>query len=183
MDEAGRGPLAGPLVACAVLLRSGAVLPGVNDSKRLSDRARRALVPRIMDACLLTGTGVVEAAEIDGMGMARAVAAAFERASAPVAASGCLFLVDGLPVRGFPHPAEFVTGGDGRSLSIAAASILAKVFRDDIMLEADRKWPGYGFAANKGYGSRSHLDAIRRLGPCPIHRMSFRPLSPGLFDG
>lgn len=183
MDEAGRGPLAGPLVACAVLLGGGAALPGVDDSKRLSDRARRALVPRILDACELHGTGVVEPWEIDGMGMAAAVAAAFERASAPVAASCRLFLVDGLPVRGFPHPAEFVVGGDGLSLSIAAASVLAKVFRDDIMIEADRKWPGYGFASNKGYGSRSHFEALRRLGPCPIHRMSFRPLSPGLFDG
>lgn len=182
MDEAGRGPLAGPLVACAVLLRQDAGLPGVDDSKRLTDSARRALVPLILDACELRGTGVVEPGEIDSMGMAGAVAAAFERASAPVAPSGCLFLVDGLPVRGFRHPAEFVVGGDGLSLSIAAASVLAKVLRDDIMVQADRQWPGYGFASNKGYGSRSHLDAIRRLGPCPIHRMSFRPLSPGLFD-
>jgi ribonuclease HII len=177
IDEAGRGPLAGPLVASAVRLRPGSAPPGIADSKVLSDRRRRELTPLIMEASEAVATGIVDSREIDSLGMSAAVRLAFERAAAPLAGSTGLFLIDGLPVRGLSFPAEFVVDGDARSLSIAAASIIAKVARDDIMLEADLLYPGYGFAGHKGYGSRSHIEAIRRLGPCPIHRLSFRPLS------
>lgn len=187
VDEAGRGPLAGPLVAAAVCLPDGLDIPEVDDSKHLSDAARRKALPLILRSCLGHGVGVVEAGEIDARGMSTAVREAFERAVAACSTS-CRtapagFLVDGLPVRGLSFQARFVVKGDRRSLCVAAASILAKVTRDDMMLEAHSKWPPYGFASNKGYGSPAHLRAIDQYGPCPIHRMSFHPLSsPGLFD-
>jgi len=119
-------------------------------------------------------TGIVESSEIDTVGMAEAVRLSFTRAALDMPAD--LFLIDGLPVKNLNLHAEFIVKGDSKSLSIAAASIIAKVTRDDIMIKADRKYPGYGFASNKGYGSREHIEAIRKLGPCPIHRMSFAPL-------
>lgn len=187
IDEAGRGPLAGPLVAAAVCLPPGVDLPDVDDSKRLTDAGRRKALPRVVEACLGYGIGIVEAAEIDSRGMSTAVREAFERAAASCTGScpvpPSVYVVDGLPVKGLTFNAHFVVKGDRRSLSAAAASVIAKVTRDDIMLEAHGKWPQYGFAANKGYGSPAHLRAIDRFGPCPIHRMSFHPLcSPGLFD-
>jgi ribonuclease HII len=187
IDEAGRGPLAGPLVAAAVCLPAGMDLPDVDDSKKLTDASRRRALPRILEVCLGHGIGIVEPAEIDSNGMSAAVREAFERAAASCSSScptpPAVYVVDGLPVKGLSFQAQFVVKGDRRSLSAAAASVIAKVTRDDIMLEAHLQWPQYGFSANKGYGSPAHLRALGRFGPCPIHRMSFHPVSsPGLFD-
>ncbi|MEN8208559.1 MAG: ribonuclease HII [Candidatus Fermentibacteria bacterium] len=174
MDEAGRGPLAGPLVAAAVMFPGHTVLSEVNDSKKLSAAKRSRLFPMILEESKYCSTGIVEASEIDMAGMSEAVRLSFSRAAQGVPAD--LFLIDGLRVRNLNIPAEFIVKGDSKSLAIAAASIIAKVTRDDIMIEADRKYPGYGFASNKGYGSAKHMEAIRKLGPCPIHRMSFAPM-------
>ena len=150
------------------------VLDEVNDSKKLSGSRRRRLFPMIIEESEYCSTGIVESSEIDTVGMAEAVRLPFTRAAMGLPAD--LFLIDGLPVKNLNIPAEFIVKGDSKSLSIAAASIIAKVTRDDIMIEADLKYPGYGFASNKGYGSAGHMEAIRRLGPCPIHRMSFAPM-------
>ncbi len=150
------------------------VLTGVNDSKKLSGGKRKRLFPIITEESEYWSTGIVEPSEIDTVGMAQAVRLSFRRAAWDIPAD--LFLIDGLPVKDLNIPAEFIVKGDSKSLSIAAASIIAKVTRDEIMIEADRKYPGYGFASNKGYGSAEHMEAIRRLGPCPIHRMSFAPM-------
>jgi len=183
VDEAGRGPLAGPLVACAVVLPAGFVLPGLADSKVLSDSRRRALAPAIRENATALGTGVVSAGEIDGMGMAMALKLAFNRAMDPVVPACALFLVDGNPVSGLPHPCTFLVKGDSKSASVAAAGVLAKVTRDDMLLKLDGQYPQYGFSGHKGYGSPAHIDAIRRHGPCPEHRMSFAPLKFGTGDG
>ncbi len=150
------------------------VLNEVNDSKKLSASKRRRLFPVIIEESEYCSTGIVESSEIDTVGMAEAVRLSFTRTALGIPAD--LFLIDGLPVKNLNIPAEFIVKGDSKSLSIAAASIIAKVTRDDIMIKADRKYPGYGFASNKGYGSREHIEAIRKLGPCPIHRMSFAPM-------
>lgn len=183
VDEAGRGPLAGPLVACAVVLPEGFVLPGLADSKVLSDSRRRVLAPAIRENATALGTGVVSAGEIDGMGMAMALKLAFHRAMDPVAPACAVFLVDGNPVPGLSHPCTFLVKGDSKSASVAAAGVVAKVTRDDMLLKLHEKYPLYGFAGHKGYGSASHMDAIRRYGPCPEHRMSFAPLKFGTGDG
>jgi ribonuclease HII len=150
------------------------VLNEVNDSKKLSSSKRKRLFPVIIEKSEYCSTGIVEPSEIDTVGMAEAVRLSFTRAARGIPAD--LFLIDGLPVKNLNIPAEFIVKGDSKSLSIAAASIIAKVTRDDIMIEADRNYPGYGFASNKGYGTRDHIEAIRKLGPCPIHRMSFAPM-------
>jgi ribonuclease HII len=176
IDEAGRGPLAGPLVAGAVRLPPDADIPGVNDSKKLSDRRRRALLADILAVCESFGTGLVEPAEIDAMGMSLAGRTAFRRAADAAGPGIDLFLVDGLPVKGLGSGFMYFVKGDSSSLCIAAASILAKVTRDRIMIRAEAEYPGYGFAVNKGYGTPDHMEALARLGPSPIHRMSFSPL-------
>lgn len=177
IDEAGRGPLAGPLVACCVVLPPGRDLPGVFDSKALSPARRTALEGLIIDSCLGFGLGVVEPSELDSAGMSASVAASFERAAASCNVPVDVYLIDGLEVRDLGLPARFFVRGDSRSLSIAAASILAKVHRDRVMARADSEWPGYGFARNSGYGTAEHLEALRRLGPCPVHRRSFAPVA------
>lgn len=183
IDEAGRGPLAGPLVASAVVLppdagagREGGPLAGVDDSKRLSDSARRRLLPAIMQAAAAVGVGWVGNAEIDRLGMAAACRLAFLRAHARLGVAVDLALVDGLPVSDLPFRCRFVVRGDSSSLSIACASVVAKVTRDDYMVRMDGVFPGYGFASHKGYGTAGHMEALRRLGPTPIHRRSFAPL-------
>ena len=176
IDEAGRGPLAGPLVACALHLPPGKDIPGVTDSKALTDRRRRTLLGSIMQEALGWGIGVVAPGEIDDAGMTAAVRLSFARAVEDLDPPAEIYLVDGNPVRDPGFPCRFLVRGDSRSLSIAAASIVAKVTRDDIMIEAHGRWPGYGFDTNKGYGTRPHVRALSELGPCPIHRMSFSPL-------
>lgn len=176
MDEAGRGPLAGPLVASAVCIMNDPALQEVTDSKKLSSRKRMILFDEIINRAAGYSIGIVEASEIDETGMTEAVRLAFSRAAGSLDLKVNLYLVDGLPVRDLDLPAKFIVRGDSKSLSIAAASIIAKVSRDRMMIEADVIYPGYGFASHKGYGTRRHLEALRRLGPSPIHRMSFAPL-------
>ena len=148
----------------------------MNDSKKLTERRRRELLGEILRLCQSSGIGLVEPGEIDAMGMTRAVRTAFRRAADSLDPGVDLFLVDGLPVRGLERGFRYIVRGDSRSLCIAAASILAKVSRDRMMIEAEAEYPGYDFAANKGYGTPGHMEAIRRMGPCPIHRMSFSPM-------
>jgi ribonuclease HII len=178
IDEAGRGPLAGPLVVAAVILPRQVPLPPVRDSKQLTP-ARRAVLDAALRALpgLAFATVVVSPAEIDRRNILEATRAAMREAATRLLPAADYALIDGLPVPGFPLPSEAIVGGDARSASIAAASILAKVLRDGLMVEADRRWPGYGFARHKGYGTAAHLEALRRLGPCPEHRRSFAPVA------
>jgi ribonuclease HII len=181
IDEAGRGPLAGPLVASAVVLpprpdlESGGLL-AADDSKRLSDGARRRLLPAVLRTAVSVGLGWVGNAEIDALGMSAACRLAFLRAHARIGVPVDLALVDGLPVPGLPFACRFVVRGDSTSLSIACASIVAKVTRDDYMVRMEGVFPGYGFSSHKGYGTSAHMEALARLGPSPIHRRSFSPL-------
>lgn len=176
VDEAGRGPLAGPLVAAAVVFPGDFSHPMLNDSKKLTDKKRRELFPIVLDNAVAWSTGTVTPGEIDRNRMAWAVRTSFKRAMEPLAGDADLFLVDGNGVPGLGHPCLFVVRGDSKSLSIAAASILAKVTRDDMMVKAADAYPGYGFDRHKGYGTGDHLKALERLGPTPLHRMSFEPL-------
>ncbi|MGN0837309.1 MAG: ribonuclease HII [Akkermansia sp.] len=187
IDEAGRGPLAGPVVAAAVVLPPGLALPGLNDSKKLTARRREALYTQLReDARVLIGVGMAEAAEIDRLNILRATHEAMARAVAALPAMPDFCLIDGLPVPHFPLPHRALVKGDARCLSIAAASIVAKVTRDRLMLALAQQYPGYGFEKHAGYGTAAHLAALRRLGPCPEHRRSFAPVAqlllPGLFD-
>ncbi len=178
VDEAGRGPLAGPVTAGAVILPwRDAGLPGVFDSKQLSAEAREELYEELLalDGVDI-GVGIADVAEIDQLNILKAAHLAMFRAVAQLKKVDCV-LVDGLPVKGFTVPARNLIKGDARSASIAAASIVAKVVRDRMMMEADVKYPEYGFASHKGYGSAEHLEALRKYGACPIHRRSFRPVA------
>ena len=197
VDEAGRGPLAGPVVAAAavfdpVFLRAEehGLLRGLTDSKQLSAARRAAfhdLLQRLAThgasgaAVLWLGIGLAEADEIDAVNILRATHRAMARALAQIAPPAEHALVDGLPVRGLPCPHTALVKGDALSLSIAAASVIAKVTRDRLMLELDRQYPAYGFAAHKGYGTAVHLAALRRHGASPIHRRSFAPVRDEFF--
>lgn len=176
IDEAGRGPLAGPVVAAAVHFPRGAKIPRVNDSKKLTAKEREELDGAIRGvAGVRIGVAEVGPETIDELNILRATHLAMHRAAEAIPEADCL-LVDGLPVRGLPAPSFAYVGGDGRSASIAAASIIAKVYRDRRMAEFDRVYPGYGFADHKGYGTKEHLQALARLGVTPIHRRSFAPV-------
>lgn len=178
IDEAGRGPLAGPVSAAAVILPEDFRSEELNDSKKLSATRRERLYEELTsDPAVRWGLAFAEPGEIDRINILRATHAAMARAveDLPVAVDFCL--IDGLPVKGFPHPHEGVVKGDGLSLSIAAASIIAKVSRDRRMLEAAGEFPAYGFERHKGYGTKAHLEALRRHGPCRIHRRSFQPVA------
>jgi ribonuclease HII len=184
IDEAGRGPLAGPVVAAAVcierpLLEAEALgrLAGLTDSKRLSAARREhyaALLASLPGVRWALGTATPE--EIDRDNILQATHRAMRRAVEALPAVPDFLLVDGLPVPGLPVPSRAIVGGDGLSLLIAAASVLAKVHRDRMMAELDRRYPVYGFARHKGYGSRAHMQALFEHGPCPAHRRSFRPV-------
>lgn len=180
VDEAGRGPLAGPVVAAAVILDPARLPPGLDDSKRLGPARCAALAPAIR-AAAVWGLGQASVAEIDALNILRASHLAMVRALAALPVVPGLALIDGnlLPA-GLPCPGRAVVGGDRLSLSIAAASILAKAARDAIMADLDRACPGYGWARNAGYPSAAHRAALARLGPSPHHRRSFaRPAAPG----
>lgn len=176
-DEAGRGPLAGPVVAAAVILPPDFPphrLPGCDDSKRLAPGVREALVPQIQASALAWAVAEVSVAEIDALNIAQASFEAMRRALAALAPAPAHVLVDGLPNPRLIWPQTAIIAGDGLSLSIAAASILAKVHRDRLMRALDARYPGYGFAAHKGYPTAQHRRALVTLGPCPEHRRSFR---------
>jgi ribonuclease HII len=178
LDEAGRGPLAGPVVVAAVMLPLGEFELPVRDSKALGHDARETLAAALLaDARLRHALVVKSAARIDQINILRATHEAMREAALALQPSPELVLVDGLRVPDFPLPAHFLVKGDALSASIAAASILAKTHRDRLMLAYDRDYPGYGFAQHKGYGTAQHLAALRRLGPCPIHRRSFAPVA------
>jgi ribonuclease HII len=184
VDEAGRGPLAGPVIAAAVYMsrewlecEADRALAGLTDSKRLSAARRSYFFDRLAGAeAVRIGVGRAEPAEIDEINILRATHLAMARAVRALGFEVDLLLVDGRPVPGLPCPARALVNGDARSLLIAAASVVAKVSRDREMEELDRRYPGYGLARHKGYGTAAHLAALRRLGPSPIHRRSFAPV-------
>lgn len=175
VDEAGRGPWAGPVVAAAVILDPANIPAGLNDSKKLTEARREALFGPIMQSAIV-GVGTVGAARIDAMNILKATHAAMAEAVAALAPAPSIALVDGNRAPPLACRCETIIGGDGTSLSIAAASIIAKVTRDRLMHAMDRQYPGYGFATHKGYGTAAHAAALRRLGPCPEHRTSFAPI-------
>lgn len=172
-DEAGRGPLAGPVAAGACILPDGYIPEGLDDSKKLTEKKREALYAQITENALAWGVGLASAAEIDEINILNASLLAMRRAIAAMGVTPDLVLVDGSVNRGFDIRAEAVIGGDAKSPSIAAASILAKVTRDRIMAELDGKYPEYGFAKHKGYPTPAHKLAVYKFGPCPEHRRSF----------
>ena len=173
VDEAGRGCLAGPVVAAAVVLDPSRRLTGVDDSKRLTVRQRELHYGKILSLARAWGVGIVEASDIDRTDILAATRQAMGEAIRALREPADFLLTDAVALAGCGAPARPLIGGDRRSLSIAAASILAKVTRDRRMVEADGEFPGYGFARHKGYGTRDHLEAIRRNGPCPLHRRTF----------
>ena len=173
VDEAGRGPLAGPVCAAAVILPKGLVIPGLNDSKKLTDKRRRELMPIIQQQALAYGIAFASHEEIDQINILQATFLAMERALAQLKIRPELALIDGNRQKDFGINVETVVKGDSRSANIAAASVLAKVTRDDYMEAMALEYPGYGFEIHKGYGTKAHYEALRSLGPSPIHRMTF----------
>ena len=173
VDEAGRGPLAGPVCAAAVILPKHLEIPGLTDSKKLSDKRRRELFPEIQRQAIAYGIGFASEKEIDEINILQATFLAIERALAQLPITPELALIDGNRERDFGLPAKTVIKGDSLSANIAAASILAKVSRVDLMLEMAREYPQYGFEIHKGYGTKAHYAALRMYGPCPIHRRTF----------
>lgn len=173
VDEAGRGPLAGPVCAAAVILPKGLVIPGLNDSKKLTDKKRRELMPIIKEQAITYGIGFASHEEIDQINILQATFLAMERALKELKIQPQLALIDGNRQKDFGIKVETVVKGDSRSANIAAASVLAKVTRDDIMEAMALEYPGYGFEIHKGYGTKAHYEALRQLGASPIHRMTF----------
>jgi ribonuclease HII len=177
IDEAGRGPWAGPVAAAAVILSPHDLPSGIDDSKRLSHAQREALFDVIRDQALASCVVMISAQEIDSTNILKATLEGMARAVQGLSRAPSLALIDGNRPPTLPCPSFCVIGGDRLSLSIAAASILAKVARDRLMAEADDLYPGYGFAQHKGYGTKAHQQALERLGPCPIHRLSYKPVA------
>ena len=173
VDEAGRGPLAGPVCAAAVILPDHLELSGLNDSKKLSDKKRRELFPLIKEQAIAYGIGLASQQEIDEINILQATYLAMERAIAQLEGKADLALIDGNRAKDFGLPVKTVVKGDSLSASIAAASILAKVTRDDLMEQYAQEHPGYGFEIHKGYGTKAHYAALTEKGPSPIHRMTF----------
>ena len=173
IDEAGRGPLAGPVCAAAVILLEGLEIPGLNDSKKLTDKKRRELFPIIEEQALAYGIGWASQEEIDDINILQATFLAMSRAVEQLNIRPDLALVDGNRAPTLDLPVETVVKGDSLSASIAAASVLAKVSRDDVMLRMAEEYPGYGFEVHKGYGTKAHYEALRTFGPSPIHRRTF----------
>jgi ribonuclease HII len=176
VDEAGRGPLAGPVVAAAVVLPPEIAVPGLADSKRLTAEQREAIYTLLTGCALAFSVAAIGPERIDRINILRATEEAMAEALRKLPELPALALVDGLPARGLPCPHRAIVKGDTCCVSIAAASIVAKVARDRLMADLDACYPGYGFARHKGYPTPEHQDALRRLGPSPIHRRSFRPV-------
>ncbi|HWQ60897.1 MAG TPA: ribonuclease HII [Negativicutes bacterium] len=184
VDEAGRGPLAGPVVVGAVILSPGCRLTGLDDSKKLTADEREALYVRIKEKAVAVSHAVIGVEDIDRINIYQATVKGMYAAVAALAPAPGAVLVDAVPLRLLPVPHQAIIGGDALSASIAAASIIAKVERDRIMAALDREYPDYGFARHKGYGTPEHLAALRRCGPCAVHRRSFAPVrgEGSLFD-
>lgn len=173
VDEAGRGPLAGPVCAAAVILPPHLEIPGLTDSKKLTDKKRRELFPVIQEQAIAFGIGLASEREIDEMNILNATFLAMQRALDQLNVRPDLALIDGNRETDFGLPVKTVVKGDSLSANIAAASVLAKVTRDDIMLEQAKLYPEYGFDIHKGYGTKAHYAALREHGHCAIHRLSF----------
>ena len=173
IDEVGRGPLAGPVVAGAVILPKDCDILYLNDSKQLSEKKREELNDIILEKAVATGIGVVSPERIDEINILQATYEAMRQAIGNLSVKPDLLLNDAVTIPKVEIPQVPIIKGDAKSISIAAASIIAKVYRDHLMVQYDEIFPGYGFAGNKGYGTRAHMEAIRTLGPMPIHRRSF----------
>ncbi len=177
LDEAGRGPLAGPVVAAAVVLPDGLLIPGVNDSKQVAGPERERLYAQIVRQALGYGIGIADVQTIDEVNIYQATIIAMERALRAIAPPPDYLLIDALTLPRVPLPQKPLIKGDCRSHSIAAASILAKVTRDRLMSELHEKFPQYNFHKHKGYGTKEHLSLIRKHGPCDAHRKTFNPVA------
>ena len=173
VDEAGRGPLAGPVCAAAVVLPPHTRIPGLNDSKKLTDKKRRELFPVICEQALAYGIGMATEQEIDEINILQATFLAMQRAMDGLQVRPDLALIDGNRQKDFGLPVKTVVKGDSLSANIAAASVLAKVTRDDLMIRQATEFPEYGFEIHKGYGTKAHYAALEQYGPSPIHRMTF----------
>lgn len=173
VDEAGRGPLAGPVCAAAVILPPHVEIPGLNDSKKLTDKKRRELYPIIKEKAIAYGIAFADEKEIDEINILQATFLAMQRAIDQLEVKPDVALIDGNRAKDFGVPAETVVHGDSLSASIAAASVLAKVTRDDCMLRLAEEYPQYAFEIHKGYGTKAHYAALTEFGPCPAHRMTF----------
>ena len=173
VDEAGRGPLAGPVCAAAVILPKHLQIPGLTDSKKLSDKKRRELFPIIQQQAIAYGIGLASEVEIDEINILQATFLAMRRALDQLSIRPEIALIDGNRETDFGLPVKTVVKGDSLSANIAAASVLAKVTRDNILVELASQYPEYGFEIHKGYGTKAHYEALRTYGPCPIHRKSF----------
>lgn len=173
VDEAGRGPLMGPVCAAAVILPPHLDIEGLNDSKKLTEKKREALFSVITEKALAYSVAYASVEEIDEINILNAAMLAMKRAIEGLPVKADFALIDGNCKRNIPVPAKTVVGGDAKSPSIAAASILAKVSRDRLCYELDKQYPQYGFAKHKGYGTKEHMEALRAYGPCPCHRRTF----------
>ncbi len=176
IDEAGRGPLAGPVVAAAVILKPESRISGLRDSKKLTAKKRRELFFAVLAESLDVGLGIMPPEEIDRINILAATKRAMAEAVRDLTRTPDLLLIDALNIEEIDLPQRGIIRGDDTSAAIAAASIIAKEIRDGIMRAEDRSYPGYGFARNAGYGTRTHLAALAELGPCPIHRKTFGPV-------
>ncbi len=182
LDEVGRGPLFGPVVAAAVIFPKGCRLQGLTDSKKLSEKQRNKLDPRIRRKAIAWAIAAVDAETIDRINIRQASLLAMRLAVQQLALTPDYLLIDGRDTIDWPCPQQPVIHGDAISLSIAAASVLAKVHRDRLLVELDRQFPGYGLASHKGYCSPQHIEALARLGPTPLHRKSFNPVAQAFFQ-
>ncbi|HUX28564.1 MAG TPA: ribonuclease HII [Terracidiphilus sp.] len=177
IDEVGRGPLFGPVVAAAVILPRGCSLQGLTDSKKLSEKKRNELDREIRLNAVAWSIAAVDAETVDRINIRRASLEAMRRAVAQLALSPDFLLIDGRDTIDWNCPQQAVIKGDATSVSVAAASVLAKVHRDRLLIELDAQFPGYGLARHKGYGSAEHMEALARLGPTPLHRKSYQPVA------
>ncbi len=173
VDEAGRGPLAGPVCAAAVILPKGMIIEGVNDSKKLSEKKREALFDVVKESSVAYNIAFATVEEIEEYNILNATMLAMKRAVEGLSVSADFAYIDGNRIPSLDIPAEYIVKGDARCMSVAAASILAKVARDRLMLAFSEEYPQYSFEKHKGYGTKVHIDAIKEFGPCPIHRPSF----------
>ncbi len=174
VDEAGRGPLAGPVFAAAVIFEKGVFIPEINDSKKLSEKKREELFEVIKEKALCYSIVSVDEKEIDKINILNAALKCFNMAVSNLSIKPDVALIDGNRCGEMPVPCETIVKGDSKSMSVAAASILAKVARDRYIVELDAVYPEYNFKKHKGYGTKEHLEAIQKYGPCPIHRLSFK---------